>query len=394
MSHTQSARKPLLISADSRFRSILARADGDAGAARQQQAAEAPPPNPSDGPGYWAVRSARAWREAVQDMVIRDRRCRYALLGGFVAAFATVLAVSGLRSARTFPVTVAAASSPAAVLDATANRSAATFAAPTLRLNPVPDTETLQALPATSQPALAVAEAITAPVGQEVPFPLTVNRAADARLIRIRDLPRYAGLSAGTPQEGGGWLIDAAATLELKLTAYAVQATPLDVSIELLGADGQALASAHTWITVSAAAETAPAVVQTAAAASTPAAAPVPSQSMAAAVAVADRPAPVDASLVAPPQPAGAAPRKEPRVKPQASQTRSKAKPAAPAGKAAKAEPKPAVARPVKRPAPPVAVAMQQKQSAVAAPLTDEAKRPPWSNSWMRSTLGMAQNGP
>ncbi len=394
MSHTQSARKPLLISADSRFRSILARADGDAGAARQQQAAEAPPPNPSDGPGYWAVRSARAWREAVQDMVIRDRRCRYALLGGFVAAFATVLAVSGLRSARTFPVTVAAASSQAAVLDATANRSAATFAAPTLRLNPVPDTETLQALPATSQPTLAVAEAITAPVGQEVPFPLTVNRAADARLIRIRDLPRYAGLSAGTPQEGGGWLIDAAATLELKLTAYAVQTTPLDVSIELLGADGQALASAHTWITVSAAAETAPAVVQAAAAASTPAAAPVLGQSMAAKAAAADRPAPVDASLVAPSQPAGVAPRKEPRVKPQASQTRSKAKPAAPAGKAAKAEPKPAVARPVKRPAPPVAVAMQQKQSAVAAPLTDDAKRPPWSNSWMRSTLGMAQNGP
>ena len=325
-------------------------------------------------------------------MVIRDRRCRYALVGGFVAAFATVLAVSGLRSARTFPVTVAAATSPAAVLDATANRSAATFAAPTLRLDPVPDTETLRALPATSQPTLAVAEAITAPVGREVPFPLTVNRAADARLIRIRDLPRYAGLSAGTPQEGGGWLIDAAATLELKLTAYAVQTTPLDVSIELLGADGQALASAHTWITVSAAAEAAPALVQAAAAASTPAAAPVPSPSMAAAVA--DRPAPVDASLVAPPQPAGAAPRKEPRVKPQASQTRSKAKPAAPAGKAAKAEPKPAVARPVKRPAPPVAVAMQQKQSAVAAPLTDDAKRPPWSNSWMRSTLGMAQNGP
>ncbi len=79
-----------------------------------------------------------------------------------------------------------------------------------------------------------------------------------------------------------------------------------------------------------------------------------------------------------------------------AAPAKGKARAASAPVKAAKVEFKPVIVRPVGRPSPQMAQAMASSPPPIGAPTKASATRPspPWANTWMRSTLGMSQDGP
>ncbi len=357
---------------------------------------------------------------ATRQFLIDQKHLLTAYAFGFMASVGVVVLGVALQSSQI----IAGTPAPKQAIIAVDNRTSAFAAAP------------LMAVPHAIEQRAAtidVAGEIEAPVGHAVPFPLDVSLNERATQVRISDLPPYAGLSAGVPEESGAWLVDAEAALGLRMTAYAAQSGPQDVSIEWLDADGKPLATAHTRVTVSAAAANQQPVIAAPAAIATLFASEDKTNASAAAEApvveatpiIAPRPIRVTAGTAAtlPANPvevaadaeakavaapvkvinAGAKPVAAPvkviKAEPQPAPApvkivKAEPKPTPAPVKITAAEPKPAVSRPAKRARTESAGAVAPTQIAAVAPSPSlPQQRLPWSNSWMRSTLGMGPSG-
>jgi hypothetical protein len=350
-----------------------------------------------------ALSDAEGWRSAIQGLMPQDRSLALAFVAGFLAPLVVALCVFATWPA----VTVKGPQSAPESAMVAANR-AATFAVSTLKERP-------PAAPAKAE--ITVPGNVVATIGRSVPFPVSIEqdlRGRGGSMIRISRLPEYAGLSAGEPQADGAWLIEPDAALNLRLTAYAFQSERQDVTIEVLDASHLPLSATHTVVAVVAA----PSEPDSATVASSPALVAEPTlvvpriqpaklviHAPAAPVSQKTYPAPVRQPER--PAPRATAPAKQASVPTKAMPTpiaikvaRVEPKSAAVATKVAKVEAKPAATPKQQLPAA-SKVGLGPANTPVPAPVLAAqipppplAKSLPWSNNWMKSTLGMGQDGP